>query len=150
MTAPMLDGKHAGLPGAWPVNLRRRKISCQQQLCTRCLICHANELNPSRQGCGADEYPSDLPPLKGRSRGIIHLRPLRRTPLNPAKTQRLSGSSPAFRQGTDENQRTDKHVESRLVRRLDSGSSPLTSTEKRATRLVALFSCRFQRIRRPC
>ena len=35
---------------------------------------------------------------------------------------------PAFRQLLPDNQRKDKRVESRRVRRLDSGSSPLTST----------------------
>lgn len=52
----------------------------------------------------------------------------RGTPLNPAKTQRISWSWPVFRQTPDENQRGTKRVESRLVRCLDGGSSPPIST----------------------
>ena len=51
------------------------------------------------------------------------------TPLKPVKPQRLRVWWPVFRQPLPYNQRKNKHVESRLVRRLDSGSSPLTSTK---------------------
>ena len=43
-----------------PVNLDLRTISWQQLLCTRCVVCKAHYLNPRRQGCAADEYPSSL------------------------------------------------------------------------------------------
>jgi hypothetical protein len=43
-----------------PVNLGLRTISWQQLLCTRCVVCKAHYLNPRRQGCVADEYPSSL------------------------------------------------------------------------------------------
>ena len=56
---------------------------------------------------------------------------------------------PAFRLAYHKNQRTDKHVESRLVWRLDSGSSPLTSTDFTQMRkalfaavaLITIVSC---------
>ena len=49
-------------PGAvgQPVNLDLQTISWQQLLCTRCVVCKAHYLNPRRQGCVADEYPSSL------------------------------------------------------------------------------------------
>ena len=43
-----------------PVNLGLQTISWQQLLCTRCVVCKAHYLNPRRQGCVADEYPSSL------------------------------------------------------------------------------------------
>ena len=43
-----------------PVNLGLQTISWQQLLCTRCVVCKAHYLNPRRQGCVADEYPSRL------------------------------------------------------------------------------------------
>ena len=43
-----------------PVNLDLQTISWQQLLCTRCVVCKAHYLNPRRQGCVADEYPSSL------------------------------------------------------------------------------------------
>ena len=46
--------------GGLPVNLSLRTISWQQLLCTRCVVCKAHYLNPRRQGCVADEYPSRL------------------------------------------------------------------------------------------
>ena len=53
---------------------------------------------------------------------------LRRTPLKPAKIQRISLCWPAVRQAKAENHRMDKRVESCLVRCLDGGSSPPIST----------------------
>ena len=46
--------------GSLPVNLSFQTISWQQLLCTRCVVCKAHYLNPRRQGCVADEYPSRL------------------------------------------------------------------------------------------
>ena len=46
--------------GSLPVNLSFRTYSWQQLLCTRCVVCKAHYLNPRRQGCVADEYPSSL------------------------------------------------------------------------------------------
>ena len=46
--------------GSLPVNLSFQTISWQQLLCTRCVVCKAHYLNPRRQGCDADEYPSGL------------------------------------------------------------------------------------------
>ena len=46
--------------------------------------------------------------------------------------------SPVFRQEQHKNQRKNKYVESRLVRRLDSGSSPLTSTQITAVEMSLL------------
>ena len=46
--------------GSLPVNLSFRTYSRQQLLCTRCVVCKAHYLNPRRQGCVADEYPSSL------------------------------------------------------------------------------------------
>ena len=43
-----------------PVNLDLQPFSWQQLLCTRCVVCKAHYLNPRRQGCVADEYPSSL------------------------------------------------------------------------------------------
>ena len=43
-----------------PVNLGLQTISWQKLLCTRCVVCKAHYLNPRRQGCDADEYPSRL------------------------------------------------------------------------------------------
>ena len=57
---------------------------------------------------------------------------MRETTLLPLiKFQGISRDQPVFRHVTDENQRENKHVESCLVRRLDGGSSPPISTEKR-------------------
>lgn len=52
----------------------------------------------------------------------------RGTPLNSAKTQRISCSWPVSRQPAADNQRETKRVESWLVRCLDGGSSPPSST----------------------
>ena len=54
----------------------------------------------------------------------------RGTPLNPAKTQRISWHWPVFRHLPADNQRKTKRVESCLVRCLDGGSSPPISTGK--------------------
>ena len=57
---------------------------------------------------------------------------MRETTLLPLiKFQEISRDQPVFRHVTDENQRKNKHVESCLVRRLDGGSSPPISPEKR-------------------
>ena len=38
LTAMIPGGKHVGLPGDLPAKPFSRQFSCQQQLCTRCLI----------------------------------------------------------------------------------------------------------------
>ena len=62
------------------------------------------------------------------------------TPLGLRQDQGISGGWPAFRQSSVENQRKAKRVESCLVRCLDGGSSPPSSTRKGMTERHP-FSC---------
>ena len=64
-----------------PVNLGLQTISWQQLLCTRCVVCKAHYLNPRRQGCVADEYPSALYAGYARNSGYHLNRMLEVTPF---------------------------------------------------------------------
>ena len=68
-----------------PVNLSSQTISWQQHLCTRCVVYQVASLNPCRQGCGNDEYPSDLYSGYGRKSGYHPNRMHGVTPLSSAK-----------------------------------------------------------------
>ena len=113
-----------------PVNLDLQTISWQQLLCTRCVVCKAHYLNPRRQGCVADEYPSRLQAGYVWNSGYHSNQMLGVTPLSSAKIQGISLEQPVLRQLPVENQSETKRVESYLVRCLDGGSSPPISTIK--------------------
>ena len=68
-----------------PVNLGLQTISWQQLLCTRCVVCKAHYLNPRRQGCVADEYPSRLYAGYGWNMGYHSNQLPGATPLTSAK-----------------------------------------------------------------